>query len=207
MTTEPVRTHPAIARWQALPRTAKWAIFAAIGMGLYFGVVELALDQTNKLDSAADLAALKLREYERQEASRAEALDRIAVGSAAFGSVQVPAKDSTRVTKVSDQIGTILTDHGVTEWNVQTARGSPLGRALLPSLYRPDVEELQKVVFTVTLTDRQATVLAVIADLERIPEIAAINTATLRRAEKGKDRISATLSPEVWVVVPREASR
>lgn len=207
MTTAPAQTHPVMARWRALPRSAKWG---AMGLGFllaYFVIVDPLLAFTNKLDAAADVAQIQLREYDRQEASRAEALDRIAIGSAAFGSVEIPAKDSSRVTKVSDQIGAILNDHGVKEWNVQTARGSPLGRALLPALYRPDSEELQKVTFTVTLTDRQATVLSVIAELERIPEIAAINSVQLRRAEKGKDRISATLSPEVWIIVPREASR
>lgn len=212
MTTPPApalrsRLQPLVARWRTLPRTAHWAIIAALAIGAYFGIVEPVLNYTNKLDAAADLAELKLREYDRQEASRAEALDRIAIGSAAFGEVQIPAKDPNLVSRISDQIAAILNDHGVVEWNVQTLRGSPVGRTILPALYRPDTEELQRIVFTVTLTDRTATVLSVITELERIPEITAISSAQLRRAEKGKDRISATLNPEVWVIVPREASR
>jgi len=198
---------PLVARWRSLPRVARWVILAGLGIGAYYGIVEPVLDMTNKADAAADLAALQLREYDKQEASRAEAQARIAIGSTSFGEVALPTKDANLVSRISDQIAAILNDHGVTEWNVQTLRGSPLGRAVLPSLFRPDTEELQRVVFTVTLSDRTATVLSVIADLERIPGIAAISSAQLRRTEKGKDRIAATLSPEVWVIVPREASR
>jgi hypothetical protein len=197
----------ALARWKSLPRAAKWAVYGGLFVAAYFAVVQPVLDKTNALSAAADLAALQLRQYDTQEASRAEALARIAMGASAFGPVTLPAKDPTRVSSVSDAIARVLGDRGVVEWNVQTQRSSALGRGVLPGLIKPDTEELQRVVFTVTLTDRTATVLGVIADLERMPEIATIGQVQLRRAEKGKDRISATITPEVWVIVSREGAR
>ena len=194
-------------RWRTLPRAAKWLVYGGVFVGGFFAVILPILDATNALTARADLAALQLRQYDTQEASRAEAISRIALGTSAFGPVGVPAKDPALMTRVSDAIATILGERGVTEWNVQTQRGTPLGRAVLPGLYKPETEELQKVVFNVTLTDRTATVLGVIADLEQVPEITAIGQTTLRRADKGKDRIAATLTPEVWVIVPRENAR
>ena len=204
---EPGATERLRARWRALPRAARWGIFAAAGIGAYFLIVEPLMESTASLSAKADNAARQLREYDRQKAARTEALAQIALGASAFGEVAVPSKDSRLVNQVQNQITRLLGDHGVTEYNLQQLRGNALGRGVLTGLIKPEAEELQRVQITVTLTDKTSTVLSVIADLERIPEISAFGQTQLRRLDKTKDRVQATVTPEVWVVVSREGAR
>jgi hypothetical protein len=194
-------------RWKALPRAAKWAIAASVIGGAYLGVIDPLLAARQASVFAGDRAARKLEDYTRRSSQFAEAKSKIEFGTKQFGDVALPASGRGAESVASNKIRAALADRGVSQWDIQTARGVQLARDVSEALAPGEGEELQKIVFTVNLTDEPDVVAEVIAEIEGMPEVTMIGAVSLRRLNNQENHVQATLSPETWVVVRREERR
>ena len=195
-----------VERWRGLPRAGKWLVVAGIGMGGYF-VVEPVLDARLLASSRADRAAETLEEYSRQSRRWKDAQQSIVLGATAFGEVALPGVRSGAVSAASNKIREALSDRGITEWNIQTQRGIKVSGGVLDELLEGEGDELQRVTFQVQLTDTPGVVAAVLAEIERMPEVTTIGRVEILRVAGEERKVQARLAPETWVIVRREERR
>ncbi len=194
-------------RWKGLPRAARWLLIAGVAIGGYLGVVDPLLASRQASAFAADRAARKLEDYARQSGRWEEAKRQIEFGARQFGEVRLPGSGRGMEAEASNRIRAALADRGIAEWDIQTARGVPLARGIPSELEGGEGEELQKVTFTVRLTDEPDVVAEVIAEIERMPEVTTIGQVQLRRLSGDEAMVQATLTPETWVLARREDRR
>ena len=193
-------------RWKKLPRASKWLVVAVIGMGAYFAI-EPVLDARMLAASRADEAAERLHQYSQRSSQFKAAQNEIGLGTTQFGDVEMPSSGTGVVSAASNRIREALTDRGITEWNIQTRRGVPLGRGVLGELVEGEDQEIQRVTFDVQLTDAPEVVAAVLAEIERMPEVTTIGNVEIRKAGGDGRKVQARLTPETWVIVRREERR
>lgn len=194
------------ARWKALPRAMKWLIAAGVVAAGYFAIEPL-LDMRMLAASRADDASERLLQYSKRSQQFQAAQQDIRLGTTQFGEVDMPTSGTRVDSTASNKIREALSDRGITEWNIQTRRGVPLGRGVLNELLDGDGEEIQRVTFDVQLTDTPEVVMAVLAEIERMPEVTTIGTLEFRKAGGDSKKVQARLTPETWVIVRREERR
>lgn len=196
-----------ITRYKAFPRSMRWLIVFAVFAGVYFVVIEPALNMMTEWNNAADRAAIALRRYEEQATARDAADTRIAIGVTRLGDVAMPNALRDRSNVLYTKIGSILDKHGVVRPSITQGRPIPLGKGVLAELVGAN-EEVQRLTFDVKLEGDPDTILKVIADLERTPEVTTLGTLQLRRTGKDDERkLQATLTPEAWVIAERGGRR
>lgn len=193
-------------RWRGLPRSMRWLVLAGAVVVGYLGVVDPMLAARQEANVSADRSAARLQEFARQSNRLQGAGAEIARGTSRFGAVGVPGRDSGTVSAASRKIREALTDRGIEEWNIQTQRASELPR-VLEDLLEDESDELQRVTFNVTLTDEPEVVVAVLSEIERMPEVTTIGRLEIRRASGEEGRVTATLYPETWTIVRRGEGR
>ena len=194
-------------RWRGLPRATQWLIIAGVGVGAYLGVIDPLLATRQASVFAADRAARKLEDYSRRSSQFEAAKRQIEFGTDQFGEVAPPSSARGAESIASNRIRAALSDRSVAEWDIQTARGVPLRGGAFDALATGEGEELQKVVFTVNLTDTPDVVAEVIAEIEAMPEVTTIGQVQLRKLNGTERHVQAMLTPETWVIVRREDGR
>ncbi len=182
----------------------RWAILFAAALGLYLLVVEPMLEHAAARSVAAERAAERLEEVRRQSGAIQEAEATIAMGVARFGGVLMPEAGSGRDRVVSEKIRRILADRGVRDSRISQQRGTELKGPAVQEMVGGDRYRVERVVFSVEVTDEAATVMGVLADVERLPEVAAIGEVTLRKVSRDEDRVQLVMSPEAWVLRERD---
>jgi hypothetical protein len=193
-------------RWKSLPRATKWIVIAALATGAYFAI-EPVLDARMLAASRADEAAEQLHQFSQRSRQFQQAQQDIGRGTTQFGDVEMPGAGTNVVSTASNKIREALSDRGITEWNIQTRRGVPLGRGVLGELLEGDDQEIQRVTFDVQLTDTPEVVTAVLAEIERMPEVTTIGSVEIRKSGGDGRKVQARLTPETWIIVRREERR
>lgn len=194
------------ARFNALPRAARWLTWFVIGMIAYFVIIEPVLTLTAEArGSAADardrVAALELRlnSLERAQGD-------LATGITDLGAIMPLGEQDAQTALLRSRITSILVDRGFTAWDLTQARPSQVPRNALDSAAVPFGREVLRVGFDLTLEGSPDAVLGVLADLEQAPEVTLVRQTNLRRVERdGRGFLSVIISPEVWVLTPERA--
>ncbi len=193
-----------IERWRSLPRAVRWAALFGVALIAYLGVIEPMIDGANQSAVRAERAAEELDEIRQQSGAIKEAEATIAMGVARYGGVLMPEAGTGRDRVVSERIREILTDRGVRDSRISQQRGTELKGPDVEKLVNTDEFSVERVVFSVEVTDKASTVMGVLADVERLPEVAAIGEVTLRKVSRDEDRVQLIMSPETWVLRQRE---
>lgn len=195
-----------IARWSALPRAARWSALAAAGIAAYFLVIEPALDATASLSARAD--ALQAGVDRRNERARAESeAGRLrSLAAANFGAPALPGR-AERSGELNARLEEVFRGRAVGSLAMKARAPVALGRGALEAGLQ-EIEQAQRLIVDVDFESTPDVATAVLADLERAGEIAAINRIILRKIEKdGKKLVQVSISPEAWVIGPRGGSR
>ncbi len=206
-------------RWNSLSRAMRWAIAAAAVVGIYLGVVEPAIDYTNKLVGQADQAEAKLKNLSGQAALQNEAVAKLQRASRGMGRVtppellltsdqrrraeeegNAPLTAAQRISDAQSTINSVLDDLGARSIRISAGNRQSISSRDLPG-FEANRGELQRAVFDVSFTATPERVAEVITELERTPGITTLGEITLRRVDNGGARlVQAELAPEVWVV-------
>lgn len=184
------------ARWQSLPRAARWLILAAAFVALYFASVEPALDATARLSLRADALQSAL---DRQRSTRD---DSAALAAARFGDPLLPGGPD-RLAALNARVEQVFRERRVSALTIRTRAPIPLGRGSFAGAI-PESEQVQRLILDIDFEADPDTAAHVLADLERAPEVAAVSRVSLRRLEKdGRRLVQASLSPEAWIIAPK----
>ena len=89
-------TGGAKARWNALPRSAKWGLYAVAAIVLYFFAIEPALTKMGAWNARADTKEVALKQYDKDRRARSEVDKAATEGVKNYGEVVTPADSATR---------------------------------------------------------------------------------------------------------------
>ncbi|HYE02434.1 MAG TPA: hypothetical protein VD963_04270 [Phycisphaerales bacterium] len=187
------------ALYARTPRAARWAFLASLGIVLYFGLVEPALDARARAAARAEALANQL-DQERLLAASAQSIP------AALAAPALPRPAAEAKQALYERVNTILAEHGV------SADRSERLAALVPNPAIADLvspgQSLERLIIDLTFEAAPEVITAVVADLEAAPEVTALARVSLRRAESragggASGRVRAIVSPETWVLVEK----
>jgi hypothetical protein len=192
-----------LASIRAMPRALQWGLAAVIGLIVYFAAVEPALEARAGLAGEADRKAdalLALAHGTRES-------DEIALGIRRFGSVAPPGDPRERADAFNRRVNDILDTHKVTD-RTGTTRTIPLAQGPLSSALEAGGQRVDRVVRELQFEASPETLAAVVAELERSPEVAAISKVQARKADEESGRVLRTiLTVEAWVLARKGAAR
>ncbi|MFM9996103.1 MAG: hypothetical protein ACKVU4_09915 [Phycisphaerales bacterium] len=187
--------------YRTLPRAARWGVLALAGVLAYFVVVEPVMDQTNawasKANARADAIALV------RSGGGAED-DAVSLGLKQFGNVLPPGDPRERAVAFHTKVLEVIEKHGVKN-HTSTNRNAPLSRGPLLTALAP-ANTVDRLIREVKFEATPETLAAVIADLERTPEVAAVTRVQVRKGENGR-MVQATIDAEAWVLAKGNAGR
>ena len=102
-----------VAKYNALPRAAKWGVLACAALVAYFGVVEPALNAMNRWISRADTMERELAAFAREREARKGADDAAARGVTQYGIVDAPGDPAERSAAFNRRIAQVLEAEGI----------------------------------------------------------------------------------------------
>ncbi len=180
--------------YRGLPRAGRWGVWAGAGLLGYFAVVEPIMDKTNALNSRADARAQAIAEV--RSGGGAGAAD---LGLRRFGHVEPPGDPRERNVAFNRRVLEILETHALKD-HASTTRNAPLNAGPLLTALAPSHQKVERHIREVQFEATPETLAAVIADLERTPEVAAVSRVQIRKPEGGGRIVRATIAAEAWSV-------
>jgi hypothetical protein len=194
-----------LAAYRDLPRAGKWGVAAALALVAYFAVVEPVIEKSAELSLRAEQRTLELTSFQREQGTGEGARAALAVGISRYGEVAWPEEQGARVDAFNRRIADVLRRHGVTGQRTMTRTASmprgPLLDALGPgAAVTRHTNDLQ-----FDATPEQIS--AILAELEKSPEVAAVSRVHLRRNDEQERArlLRANISVETWVLARKGA--
>lgn len=186
--------------YRSLSRAGQWAVLAAIAIVGYFAVVEPAVELFGRWSLKAKETAADLKTFSREEKTGERALGGVALGLSYFGEVAPPGDSESRVEVFNRRIAEVLERHGIRESKTSGRKTSMAKGPLLNSLGTGAAVSREFSDIEFEATPEQVT--AIVADLEKVPEVAGVSRVQLRRVDaEGAGRLlRANLSVETWVI-------
>jgi hypothetical protein len=201
-----------LSAYRKLPRAGKWLVAFAGFCIAYFAVIDPIMAHTAEVRSRADTLeadAARDRALADAESDDGRAL---AAGVSNFGAPLVPSDRANRAESFRSAVDAVLERHGVTN-STQTERESAFGSAAQIETVAGPGARVRRVALELTFEATPEAVVAVIADLERTPGVAAVGRVRIDRAataarfgfeeESTEDPtrlVRATVVPEAWVI-------
>jgi hypothetical protein len=192
----------ALAYYRSLPRAARWAFWALAGLLAYFVAVEPLVGLYSKLSHRAGAEAAMLVGFDKSRRQADDALASVATGISRYGEVAPPGDPDARPDAFGRKVAQILTTHGVKDQKT-TTRSSTLGKGpLLDSLGQG--AQVMRYGIEMQFDATPERVAAIVADLERTAEVAAVTKVQIRRNDDDRSRsVHATISAETWLLSRR----
>lgn len=191
----------ALAKFNALPRAVKWMAIAAVIIVAYFGVFEPVLTFADRWNSRASRLESALAR-DKELASLEGDGYKIQTLQAAFGEPIRPGQKDVTPEGLLRVVNAILDQHAVGGRTVSESTSTLSGDAAAAL----GVGEIKRFILQVSFEADAATVAAVLADLEKAPEVAAVSRVRIDKSSvrfgsvEDEGLVRATLSPEAWVI-------
>jgi hypothetical protein len=187
--------------YRGLPRAGRWGLLALAGLLAYFGVVEPVVDKTGALNARAEARARAIAEVRAGGATAAADL-----GLRQFGVVEPPGDPRERAVAFDRRVLEVLEKHSV-ERHTSNTKTAPLAPGPLLAALAPANQKVDRRIREIQFETTPETLAAVIADLERIPEVAAVSRVQIRKADDGGRTLRATVAAEAWTLARKGANR
>lgn len=187
-----------LAWYARLPRSGRWLLLAALGIGAYFAVIEPVIDATVSANSRADAMAARIRAVRSMDEKAKDDQQRIAIGSRLHGPIELPGPRSERATALNRAVDSALREAGVSGARTQTTEQN-LADGPATQFYGGR-GSLVKLVSTISFDATPEAFSQVLGALEANADVAAVTRVIIRRAEDGSRQISATLTVEAWAL-------
>ena len=189
--------------FSGLPRAGKWIVFAVAGVLFYFYGVEPALQATKDLNNKADALARGLAREHELSSPQSEDGRILDVGLSSFGMPYLPTDGRARPDALHKAVDAILRKNGVRDSNIVEKTATLRGD--LVTAMAGNGARFDRYVLDVTFETDQQSLVSILSDLERAPEVTAISRVRIdhpaaARGSKGSSRtLRVTISPEIWV--------
>jgi hypothetical protein len=194
------------SKFMALPRVAQWAIEAIAFLIVFFGIVKPVWSLGDSVgDKASRLESAIARRNDFASPASGDGAN-LAAYKAAFGTPMMPKDGGLKPEAFTRVVDSVLESHNVTDRNVTERR-------IRMTKEQSDVLgpfPIDRLIEEVTFEADPATVVAILAELERSPEVAAVSRVRLDRASvrggmnlgdaEDEQHVRATITPEAWIV-------
>lgn len=200
-----------LARYQTLPRSARWLIVFALFLGLYFGAIDPLLSMARNWNDQAD----RLQERTRSVASIAEAMDRtkaeIDRTMTSLGKLKPLSTASDPQAALEQRLTAVVRKTGVSE---KRRSPKPAATITFPNLRTigPDQPpKLDRVAVEWQIECDTLHLVDVLRDLEQATEVHSLSSVQVRkinessRGSESDGMLSVTIVVETWYV-PRGSS-
>lgn len=188
------------ARWNAMPRSAKWGMYAVAAILLYFLAIEPALTKMGAWNARADTKEVALNQYDKDRRSRAE-LDKSATDAVKnYGEVLSPADSATRSQELNQKVQSALDANGIKRPTMTAREVAVPGNSKLAQQFGTD-HRVERLVSEIVFDAEPEQVAKVVSDLEQVPEIARVSRLSIRQKSgenEGGRLVSATIWVEAW---------
>lgn len=174
----------AVAAYKSLPRAGRWFVWALVCVAAYFGVVEPVIDRASGISARADAAAAALVAYDSGRSTQDREAADIRRGLRQFGPVLLPGEPGERSVAFNRRITEILDKQGV-KYPLSTVKTASLGAGPLDKSM-PAGQRVERLIRDVQFDATPEQVSAVLAELERSPEVASVSRVQIRRAGEGR---------------------
>lgn len=200
----------ATERFTALPRVVRWLLWAVLGLGAYYFVIEKVVEKTSALNALATIKADRLARIEAGAAALDSAQSGVNAGVQRFGLVALPGDAKERSEAFSKRVAEILHARSVHD-HTSTVKDTPLGAGPLLASVGADYR-IDRLVTELQFDASPETVAAVLADLERAPEVTCVSRVQVRKAtaqggKSGGRMLKTTIAAEVWQLVRKAKTR
>ncbi|HVZ94332.1 MAG TPA: hypothetical protein VG797_07470 [Phycisphaerales bacterium] len=194
-------------KFKSLPRSVRWLAFFLIALVVpYFLIVEPVMDRSSDLSSQADQLQSSLKRSADRAARAESAGQSLALGQTRFGAIKFPG-DSKQIEALNERIQEIFDAHPVSSMTQKSLPPALIGKDVMAGVLK-EGEQLQRVQVQLTFETTPDSAMAIIADLERAPEVYVIGRTVLRKLEKdGKRLVTAQLYVETWIVTPKGGAK
>jgi hypothetical protein len=192
-----------LARYRSMPRVLRWAMWAGVILIAYLVVIDpLVIAKASQLHARA-----------RDMATRLVALDHdvrtgrtrdVSNAIARYGVVAPPSGDPERATQVFNAtIYDILNKHGVKRYT-SPSRSAPMGPGPLTRTVATD-ERAERRIADIQFEAAPEEIAAILADMERAPQISAVSRVQVRKADKesASRELQTTITAETWVITKK----
>lgn len=197
------------ARWASMPRSMRWALLGALGIGSYFAVVEPVIDRVRTLSGKAADAERRLRDYAGKEARLRAADESVRLGEQQFGALELPGDPEQRPLAFGRAVDEIVRKHGVSDVT-STTRTQPLSTGELTKFVDKDQTRVERSIKELTFLATPEALGAILADLEREPLVTTISRVEARQSE-GNDKVERLLrvriATESWLLAKKGGTR
>lgn len=189
-----------VEKWNALPRAARWLAYLVVFVGLFFGAVQPLWNLVDRIGARA--ASLENALRRSKELSTADSSEGAVIASAqgSFGKPLMPGSSRLTPGAFGRVVDGILEGHLVQDRTVME-RTVPMAQA---DADRLRAGKINRLILDVTFEAKQETVIAILADLERASEVAAVSRVRIDRTgmrDEEAQLVRATISPEAWIAV------
>lgn len=198
-------TIPLSQRWKALPPVVKFGVGAAAFAAAYFAAIEPAIDAINRDGGKSASNETALIEYARSGGRLRAANETVSRGSREFGEVALPGDPQSRPSEFNSAVDAVLSTHKV-EGVTSTSRTAPLATGPLTK-YLGTGQKVDRVMKELSFNATPEALHAVLADLERTPQVAAISRVQVRQGddrEKADRLLKVSISLETWTITRKE---
>ncbi|HVU64019.1 MAG TPA: hypothetical protein VHC70_08585, partial [Phycisphaerales bacterium] len=183
-----------VEQWRRTPRVVKWAVYAGLVLVGFFALTPVwNLWKRTEARASTLESALKQRAGFATDQSRDDSV--ITSVREKLGSPNMPSKlKAEAFAKVVDDI---LDRNNVTQRNVPERR-TPLGPETTQTLGMGHIDRL---ILEVTFEADPSTVISVLADLEKAPEVTTVSRVRIDKTNNRDDTVRtvrATITPEAW---------
>ncbi len=182
-------------RFAQLPRAAQLAIGGAVLVLITMTYPTLLIKHWNK---RADERLEILQSSSNQNRSTPEA-ERLQDTIIALGRVSRPASQSQAGNKLSTAVDSVLRAQGVPNWSFRLNRPSRLPPTTLLPILRGS-QRVERITGDVSFVATPDVTMAIIAELERHPEIESITSVDLSKIAGGARKLDVRLVVEAWLL-------
>ncbi len=192
-----------LQQFKTLPRAAQWLAYLAVVLLVFFGIIKPLWGLSDTV--GGDASKLETAIARHNDLSSADSGDGgyIASTQAVFGTPMMPKAGGLKPEDFTRVVDGILESHQITDRNVNERPKTPM--ASLKPEYKTllGVTGIDRLTLEVTFEARPSDVAAILADLERAPEVAAISRVRIdhNNSRNGdiEEVVRTTIIAEAWL--------
>lgn len=186
-----------------LPRAARWGIYAAAFMLLYFAAIEPALAAVDRLNGRAETVNAQLEALQQQIRERESNMAALSRGIQEHGPVSAPVRADVRTGQVYNLLIDMTNQLGILSgWRFEPGELGFQSPTLEREFLEPG-EELVRLTFNFSFEASPEDVMEVIARFEESPAVQSISSIRLRLGPEGSRTLSVQLMLESWAIRSR----
>lgn len=188
---------------QNLPRAARWGLYAAAFMLVYFAAIEPTIARVQDMNERAETVAADLEELERQLRERESNMASLSKGLQEHGPVLAPAPADVRTDQVYDLLIDVTSELGILSgWRFEPGELGLQSPSLEQEFLAPG-EELVRLTFNFSFEASPEDVMEAIARFEESPAVQSIRSIRIRLGPDESRTLAVQLVLESWAIRTR----